>query len=299
MGVPRILIAVTLIALPLTSCVRGTSDVEVHQSAVRLGEVEARPLGQSRWNELRSAMTPSERTRFDQIHDEDARLRFARANGVDVRIELPKRVSFGMNRDEVIQAIDGLADSFTMGDSRANRLHASVFNGEASTQMDFEFDADTGGLASWTSYVANATNRTAAIEAALQGRLDRVLRVGMGQQEITQSYNRARRLASDYDRKAIERRGDTSSYRGFKTASAGDFATEAAWIRANSSAAFYEVLNRAADYTRFEGSNEFWYHTIRIEGLEERVVIEYRFENKRLTSWWVYTSDFLGYGVSR
>ncbi len=299
MGVPRILLAAALVSLPLTSCARGGSDIQMAQSRNRLAEVEARPLGQSRWNELRAAMTPSERSKFDAISDEESRVRFARANGVDIRIELNQRLKTGMERDAVIAELSQMADTFAMGDDRPNRLHASVFNGEASTHMDFEFDAETGGLASWTSYVPRASNRISSLEAALQGRLDRVLRVGMGQREVTQSYARAMRLASDYDRKAIERRGDEASYRGFKSVSSGDYATEAAWLRANSSAAFYEVLNRTPDYTRYEGNTEFWYHRVPVEGIDEDVVIEYRFENKRLVSWWVYATDFLGFGVMR
>lgn len=290
------LLVAAVALLPLAGC-HSTSgkNGQREQSQVRLGEIEATKLGDSSWNTWRAAMTPSEKAEFDRRVTSEDKLRYVRGQGIDVRVMLRERLKVGMSLEEVGTALEGAYDSVVLGDPREGWMHASVNNGAGTTLIDLQFEPETWTLVKWQSHVKSAARTTNSIEATLQSRLDKVLSKGMGQSEITTSHERALKLRSDYERKMTDRRNDPN-YAGYKSSSSGDYATEAAFDRANGSVQFWDVLNRTPEYIRREGAWEYWYHKVPLAGQTDKyVVIEYRFENKRLESWWVYSTDFLGF----
>lgn len=297
MGKKRILLTVALMTLPLVACqnTANTTKKPREVSTVSLDSVAARPLGESEWNALRVVMTPAEKAAFDRAVAAEDKLRYVRLNGIDVRLLLNEKLREGMSESEVNAVLHGIADRQELGDSREGWVHAAVFNGETTTIIDLQFDPKSGALKHWASHVANAGRQAETIEAALQGRLDRVLRKGMMQPEITESYNRALAMRGNIEAKMSERRNDPN-YTGTRTASEGGFNTEAARERAGQVVRFWEVLNRKPTYIRREGAWEYWYHRIDLEGRTDKfVVVEYRFINKLLDSWYVYSTDFLGF----
>jgi hypothetical protein len=292
------LIAAVAAALPLAvACqsVGGTSKPS-DRSPYDLSGVEAMALGTSEWNAWRAAMTPSEKASFDQLTASDDKLRFVRQNGVDVRVALQDKLSVGMSIEEAEAALEGVYDTTELGDPRSGWVHCSVNNGASTTLIDLEFDPESWTLKRWQSHVRKAARDTSAsLESTLQSRLDRVLAKGMGQNEVVASHAKAAEQRAAYERKLAERRTN-ADYKGYRSSSASDFSTEAAFDRANGSVQFWDVLNRKPEYIRLEGQREYWYHKVPLAGKSDTyIVIEYRFENKRLDSWWVYSTDFLGY----
>lgn len=291
-------LAVLAVALPLaTACQQsGGASKPQERSTHDLSGIEAMKLGASEWNAWRSAMTPSEKANFDRLVSSDDKMRFVRQNGVDVRVVLREKLTVGMSLDDASAALEGVYDTVELGDPRLGWLHCSVNNGATTTLIDLEFEPESWTLLRWQSHVRTASrDTTASLESTLQSRLDRVLSKGMGQSEVTASHAKASEQRAAYERKLSDRRNNPD-YKGYRSSSSGDYSTEAALDRANSSIEFWSVLNRKPDYVRLEGNREYWYHKVPLAGKTDKyIVIEYRFENKKLESWWVYTADFLGY----
>lgn len=286
-----------VLALTLGAC----SSTSVEVSSVPPAPVAATPLGQGVWANQLAMMTASEREDFHALPDAAARTAFLERRGIDVRMEMAQRLSPGMSRDEVLAALEGQYDLIRRTDEN-DRLYLAKFNGNGRTNFfcTFSTDGETTGLSGWGSYTDAEEQQLARVhklEARLRDRLRFVLRTGMGQGEITGSAEAARKLRESFKANVEENRsrsdyGYNAAVNGWSPSYA-DFATEADALVTEQMVERYTVTERRPDHIRSEGDFEYWYHRIPVDGSDTFIVLEYRFQSKRLKSWYVYHTDFL------
>ena len=261
-------------------------------------QVTADAAGASAFSPYTAVMTPSERYQFSALKESDHQWRYIRGQGIDVRREMADRLQVGMDKPTVKAALAGL-DGVPMKRKDGSLLYR-VYNGTSSTYMSCSFGSE-GALVSWVSYTDNEVAHHSSIEEAsedLRVRLDAVLRKGMGVNEIRRSVNKAKQLVAEFETQMRDRVTSEDSYSGMHAPSEdGDFHVAAEIHRARAIVKAYEVLDRDPDHIRREVNSEYWYHIVPSMLDDDRyIVIEYRFEHSKLISWYVYPTDFLGFG---
>jgi hypothetical protein len=249
-------------------------------------------------------MNETERKHFLAIDDADEKERYIKRQGIDVRYVMHDRLRVGQTQDAVKEALDGVVGSWNF-ESSEWRLYGSSYNGEATTHSYCVFaprDDEGIVLVNWGSFTDQhfAEQRDILkLETVLKDRLERVLETGMTTKEITSSYQTALNDLERYKANASARRKSELGveYAGFSAPSVSDYQVETEWLRAHAQADFYSVLELTTHYVRREGDIEYWYHVIPYrDDSEFYTVVEYRIQAGRLLKWYVYHTDFLGFG---
>ncbi len=289
------------------SCSHTSKEVEEKEQSPRLQGLSALTIGSENWNAYLKVMSESEVRAFHALPEDQSRSRFIQTHGIDVRHEMNDRLRKGMSQAMVLGALEDLYDSQIPSEEK-NKLYFRVYNGQAYTNMYCVFAegfpgeraaASEAALVDWGSYTDQASHQEEpilSVERVLREKLGRVLRSGMGPEEITTSYQQAEILVERYQQ-VMRDKVESEDFAKWHAPSLSDYDVWAEWIRAQGIIDFYEVLNRRPDKKAFEGNSEYWYFWLPYEEDETiRIVIEYRFRFQQLQSWYVYHRDsaFLG-----
>lgn len=250
----------------------------------------------SRWSSYLQVMSDKERLEFLEIRDNFEREQWLRRNGIDVRVDLDRRLSRGLSIDAAKNRVaEPLDEQTKSGDT--TMLFYSRYNTESSTNFWLMFQKNE--LVSWDSYSIEDVRREREIldvEARLMDKFNTVLERGMGMAEIRLQAENAQ---ESLDRVRLAHREDLDDpdFKGRRKIKPGmtNYLVAEALLHAETQNELFEWFHgREPDHIivhrPFETQQYFMTYTD-LWGAETEIIVEFVFQNGMLENWFVYHED--------
>lgn len=245
----------------------------------------------SRWSNYLQVMTDKERQQFLAIEESFDREQWLRRKGIDVRVDLDRRLSKGISVAAAKSRIEEPLDEETV-DGDTTMLFYSRYNTRGRTNFWLKFRDRQ--LVAWNSYTLEEQRRERDIlefESRLMDKFNTVLERGMGMNQIRRQADNARDNLNRVELAHREKTADPD-YHGVHGASMSDYLVAESLLQARTTNELFSWFQgREPDdvivHRPYETHQYFTTYTD-IWDNETVVTVEFIFKNNLLEDWFVY-----------